>query len=160
MNEDCSEQDAIRMAKERCLKLLLFQDRTEKQLMERLLREGFTAEAAESALSYARSLHYIDDSRFARQYVMGRISGKGSSRIRAELREKGVPEAETDILLEEFREEEEKGAFRTAEKLSAGKELSDPRIFHKLLQAMLRRGYSLELSRKALKKLLENQNNS
>ena len=145
-----AEEEQFRLAKERCVLLLTYCDRTEKQLCERLVREGYPARIAERAVSWAESMHYADDSRYARQYIEGKAGSRGLARIRAELKVRGISEHEADLLLEEYGSREEQGAAVMARKLSSGKNLKDPAVFRKVLQAMLRRGFPLELSRKML----------
>ena len=63
------EQKECKKAAERAMKLLLQQDRTRKELQDRLYRAGFSERAAEYALAYVSGYGYIDDFRYAGLHV-------------------------------------------------------------------------------------------
>ena len=57
-------------ARKKALALLEIRDRTTKELRERLLRCGYSQEEAEDALRYAASFGYVDDLRYAENYIL------------------------------------------------------------------------------------------
>ena len=65
-----------REARKKALRLLEHMDRTEKGLTDRLLRAGFSEELAEDAVSYVKDYGYINDRRYALNYIMYRIHDK------------------------------------------------------------------------------------
>ena len=85
------------------LALLGVRDRTAKELSERLRRKSFTQEVAGDVLGRLQELGYVDDRRYAVEFVRGRMVHRPAGRhaLRGELRRKGV-EAETiDEVLDE-----------------------------------------------------------
>ena len=50
MDKAAKEPDEVRKAKEKAMRLLLQQDRTEKELRDRLYRAGFSETASEAAM--------------------------------------------------------------------------------------------------------------
>ena len=53
----------------RAMHLLEKQDRTERQLYDKLKQNGYPESCIESAIAYVKSYHYIDDVRYARSYI-------------------------------------------------------------------------------------------
>lgn len=62
MDKAAKEPDEVRKAKEKAMRLLLQQDRTEKELRDRLYRAGFSETASEAAMQYVSGFGYLDDS--------------------------------------------------------------------------------------------------
>ena len=56
-------------AKSRALHLLERQDRTRSGLVNKLLEGGYPVDVAEEAVAYVEELGYVDDERYARQYI-------------------------------------------------------------------------------------------
>lgn len=76
-------------ARRKALRLLEHMDRTERGLTDRLRQAGFSEEAAEDAVSYVREFGYINDERYAFNYIMYRIHDKSRQKIFQELQQKG-----------------------------------------------------------------------
>ena len=68
-------------------------DRTEKGLSDRLRQAGFSAEATEDAMEYVRSYGYLNDLRYAENYISFRMGTKSRQKILQELSGKGVDRA-------------------------------------------------------------------
>ena len=77
-------------ARRKALLLLEHMDRTEKGLSDRLRQAGFCAEAVEDAVAYVSSFGYVDDDRYAENYIAYRIQSKSKRKILQELLQKGV----------------------------------------------------------------------
>ncbi len=72
-------------------RLLNVRDRCSKELLERLVREGFDEDVAHDAIERAERSGLVDDSRFAETLVRSRLSqGKGINGIGRELRDFGI----------------------------------------------------------------------
>lgn len=74
------ERGTVGRAKEavrRAMRLLMSRDRSERELLERLGREGFGPEETGTALEYVKSYGYVNDRRYAENYVMS-AGGKKS----------------------------------------------------------------------------------
>jgi len=72
------------------------------ELAARLAGEGFNAEAVHSALAQASERHYVDDERYAQQFVTARAQrGQGPLRIRRDLTGLGLSAALADAALQE-----------------------------------------------------------
>ncbi len=77
-------------ARKKALSLLEIRDRTSKELRERLLRCGYSQEEAEDALRYAASYGYVDDRRYAENYILWRKDEKSRKKIFTDLFVKGI----------------------------------------------------------------------
>ena len=73
-------QEEQRQARKKAMKLLERMDRTEKGLSDRLLQAGFSEQAVLDAVSYVKSYGYINDSRYALNYITYRIHEKAGRR--------------------------------------------------------------------------------
>ena len=80
-----TDMEQQREARKKALRLLEHMDRTEKGLTDRLLRAGFSEELAEDAVSYVKDYGYINDRRYALNYIMYRIHDKSRQKIFQEL---------------------------------------------------------------------------
>lgn len=131
-------EDAIRKA----MNLLLYKDRSEKELRDRLAKEEFEPEQIRDAIEYVRSFGYLNDRRYAENYVAS-FAGKKSRRIiRAELEQKGVDEVLIDRALEEIPEDETGQIMELLRKKAGGPHRMDDREKRRVVGFLSRRGYS------------------
>lgn len=94
-------------AKKRGMNLLKSMDRTEADVRRKLSEGGYPEDAIDVAIEYLKSYHYIDDSRYASEYIRFKSSSMSRKRIIAKLTEKGVSQS---VVSEAFcRYEEENG---------------------------------------------------
>lgn len=77
-------------ARRKAMLLLEHMDRTEKGLSDRLRQAGFSADAVEDAMGYVRSYGYLNDRRYAENYISFRMGTKSRQKILQELSAKGV----------------------------------------------------------------------
>ena len=76
--------------RKKALKLLEHMDRTEKGLYDRLLRAGFSEALAADAVAYVKDYGYVNDARYATNYIMYKIHDKSRQKIFQELQQKGI----------------------------------------------------------------------
>ena len=101
----------IKRAKLRAMHLLEDMDRTESGLRDKLKQGLYPEEAIEAAAAYVKSFGYIDDYRYARQFIESRKSSKSTREIYALLCGKGVS---NDGIERAFEECFESGSERDA----------------------------------------------
>ena len=163
MSDPNSGEELYKEARKKALRLLEYADRTEKQLRDRLLESGFSEEAAEDALEYARSFHYLDDRRYAETFVRSRLGEKSLFEIRHMLQERGVPREVIDQVLQQSEDNEEGSDRETVESLFLKKygrqDLSDPKVYEKAFRYFSNRGFHYEDIRAALMSALEKSDN-
>ena len=103
--------------RKKALKLLEHMDRTEKGLYDRLLRAGFSEAVAADAVDYVKGYGYVDDRRYARNYIMYRIHDRSRQKIFQELQQKGVDRPTIQYAWEEAAELEEQDERRLLRKM-------------------------------------------
>lgn len=88
-------------AKLRSMSLLQSRDYTRKQLEDKLRQGGYPEECIEGAIAYVESYGYIDDRRYARDFIEYHIRTKSRTRIENDLMGKGIAK---DMIREAFGE--------------------------------------------------------
>ncbi|MCI9439758.1 MAG: regulatory protein RecX [Ruminococcus sp.] len=81
----------LKRAKLRAMHLLTDMDRTEAGLREKLLQGMYPEDLVEEALSYVRSFGYLNDLRYAENFIESKKDSKSRKEIYALLSRKGVP---------------------------------------------------------------------
>jgi len=137
---------ALSRAKARALRMLAARARTEAQVKERLLQLGFDPEIAGAAVAWLRSLGYLDDEAFARQWVRSRVEHRpmGARRLALELRRQGVPPAIADEAAGGVTEAQEtEWAFALAnERLARLGHLPREKAMRRIYGLLERRGFA------------------
>ena len=106
------EETLIPRAKRRAMHLLEKQDRTRKNLEDKLRESDYPQTAIDAAIAYVESFHYIDDERYARSYVHFHQEGKSKRRIQQDLMQKGIDRDVIALVLEEEYETSEADMIR------------------------------------------------
>lgn len=101
------EEIWIPRAKKRAMHLLEQMDRTEYQLRSKLKENGYPEEAVEEALVYVKSFHYVDDERYARNFVRIYGTQRSKMRLKQDLTKKGIDREVIAVAIEEELERSE-----------------------------------------------------
>jgi regulatory protein len=129
-------------AKKRALHLLEQMDRTESQLREKLLAAGYPKECIEEAILYLYQYHYLDDLRYARNFIRYRQDKLSRLQLKQKLMAKGISKEHIEIALEEeFSADETSQIATLLEKKHYQGEGKDTAQFRKTYQYLLRRGF-------------------
>ncbi len=107
--KDLSEEDyreimeeiLIPRAKKRAMHLLEKMDRTEDNLEKKLSEGGYPKEAIDEAVSYVKSFNYVNDERYAQNYIRSYQGKRSKERIRTDLIQKGIDKEKIDAAMEE-----------------------------------------------------------
>ncbi|MDF7680139.1 regulatory protein RecX [Enterobacteriaceae bacterium ESL0689] len=111
MTELLPRQDsAASCLRERAVRILALRDHSEQQLRRKLATPVWnkndlksvpvTPEEIDNIIHWCFANHYLDDERFARQFIVSRSrKGYGPVRIRQELQQKGVDNNIVDIAI-------------------------------------------------------------
>jgi regulatory protein len=137
--------EECKKASQKAMNLLLRQDRTKKDLRDRLCRAGFSEDAVAYALSYVESFGYIDDRRFAENFLAFHKGELSEKEIKYKLTGKGVPpEILSEVLLEYEKEDEDAALRAKLEKRLRGRKLSNMEFSekNKIIAYLTRKGYS------------------
>lgn len=142
-------------AKLRAMNLLKAREYTKKQLRDKLYDGGYPEDIIEEAVAYVESYHYIDDTRYARQYAQYRIESKSRRCIELELIKRGVDKQIINNVFTEL-EEEGIGSDETAmierllQKRRYDKENATMQEKQKTYAFLMRRGFSSESIQKMI----------
>jgi regulatory protein len=137
--------EECKKAAQKAMNLLLRQDRTKKELTERLYRAGFSEEASAYALEYVESFGYIDDRRYAENYLIFHKAEQSAKELRFKMIKKGVPpEILSEVLFEYTKNDEETALRAKLEKKLRGRRLSDMDFAekNKIIAYLTRKGFS------------------
>ena len=138
-------------AKKKALHLLERMDRTETQLRQKLTELRYPKEIVEEAVSYVKSFHYIDDVRYARQYIESRRERESIRQMRMALLQKGIAGEILDGVLQDTEPpDEEKQIRRWMGKRQYDPEAADEKERARMYRFLLRKGYSCENIRNLL----------
>lgn len=129
-------------AKKRAMHLLERMDRTESQLSEKLRQNGYPDICIEEAIAYVKSYHYIDDTRYAENYVRFHQQKKSRQRLKMDLYAKGIDKAIIEDVLEKtFSSDEQEKIRRLLKKRHFDYGRSDRKEQQKTYQFLMRRGF-------------------
>ena len=135
------ENEESRDPRKKAMDLLLYRDRTEKELRERLLEAGFDEKEAEKGISYVASFGYLNDRRYAENYVFGMQGRKSRCQIRRELEEKGVAEETVENALSEIPENATEQIYALLCKRAGEPHQLQERELRRLFGYLARRGF-------------------
>lgn len=142
-------------AKLRAMNLLKSRQYTEKQLMDKLLLGGYTDELARTAVDYVKSYHYIDDARYAYDYITCHMENHSLKEIEQKLLQKGISKEQIHRAAEQHMENgelpDEKDMIRRLleKKHWLGKKL-DEKEKRRIYGYFYRKGFSQEAVRQVL----------
>ena len=109
--EEITDPEELRsMALRKCGVLLKSQDYTEQRLRMKLRTAGFPEDTVTMAAEAMKDAHYIDDRRYAENYVKYHLRDRSRRRIEQDLQERGIAE---DTIEEAFQTMTEKAGEKT-----------------------------------------------
>ncbi|HYM51691.1 MAG TPA: regulatory protein RecX [Candidatus Limnocylindrales bacterium] len=85
-----ADPDSVDAAYAAAVRRLAAQPQSRAMLTAKLVRAGYSVEAAEAAAARAAERGYLDDEEFARSLVRRRSQGRGQAMIARELRARGI----------------------------------------------------------------------
>ena len=138
-------------AKMRAVRIVSASSVTKGDLEQRLIHKGEDPQQAKEAVQWMSDLNLLDDSRVAEQVVQRCISrGYGLQRAKQALYEKKVPKQYWDEALADYPDQVEKITDYLHNHLG---EEYDQRELKRAIDALMRRGHSYAVIRKALNRL-------
>lgn len=127
--------------KKRAMFLLERMDRTEQQLYDKLRQSGYPEGCIVAAVDYVKQFHYIDDFRYAKNYIRYQQNKKSRQRLMLDLMQKGVSREWIERALEEeFVSDEREKIKKLLEKRHYDAS-SDRKEQQRMYQYLMRRGY-------------------
>lgn len=144
----------LKRAKLRAMHLLEDMDRTEAALREKLTQGLYPQEAVDKAIDYVKSFGYLNDARYAENFVRSRQGSKSRREIWALLMQKGVAPELAEAAFEECysgKEDEEQEAIRRIlKKRKYDPEASDEAKMQKIYGYLARKGFRYDTVRQVI----------
>ena len=129
-------------AKKRAMYQLEQMDRTEHQLRDKLLQNGYPAVCVDLAIDYVKKYHYIDDLRYATNYISYQQKRKSRQKLKIDLLTKGIDKNVIEQALDEAFDSDEQIKIRQLlEKKHYDPKECDRKEKQKTYQYLMRRGF-------------------
>ena len=141
----------IKRARLRCMHILKSTDKTEYQLRLKLQQEEYPEEIADDALEYVKSYHYVDDERYAENYIRSKASSRSRMQLKTDLLSKGIRPDAADKALEALTQEDEQEqilAWLRKKRFDPGTASEEEK--NALIRSLMRRGFSYGMIKNAL----------
>lgn len=161
--EEISEADYLtimgellpKRAKLRCMNLLKTRDYTEHQLRNKLRQGGYPEIIIDEAIQYVASYHYIDDKRFAVDYITLHENGKSRRQLEQALYTRGIP---GETAAEAFMEWEASGGSQDEQQMIKNlldkkhydPETADSKERQRIYAFLMRKGFPGDLVRRTM----------
>ena len=149
------ESEILENAKKKALHHLSYRDLTEAQLREKLEAGEFPPPAIDAAVEYVRSYHYIDDKRYADQYVRAKKAERSVFEMREELRRRGVQQELVDEAIGSGEVDETETVRTLFLKKFGRKDLSDPKLYEKALRYFAGKRFPYGAAKDGIRSALE-----
>ena len=122
----------------RAVHLIERQERTERQLREKLS----LSEYPEDAVSYVKKRRYLDDERYTRTFIRFHQTERSKMRLKSDLIKRGVSKDVIERCIEEEFSSDEKAQIRALlEKKGFSQSEADRNESRKMYQFLMRRGF-------------------
>ena len=138
-------------AKMRAVRIVAASNVSKADLQERLIRKGESPKQAREAVAWMEDLSFVDDEKTARHIVEQCVrKGYGIARAKQMLYEKRIPKEYWESALEDYPEQRDHIVDFLRSRLKGE---WDERDLKRAVDALLRRGHSYSVIRKALEDL-------
>lgn len=144
-------------ARVKALRLLAVRSRSISEMKQRLTMAGFSQEVIDDAVQWLVSLNYLDDVRFAEEFVrtQTRLRPMGRRRLHAELKARGVLNEAIQKAVDSLEEDEVHIAKEAARKGWARyKKLPSEKARRRLMGYLQRRGFDYSTIRAVVSEFL------
>ncbi len=138
------QDDALQQA----LRFLGYRSRSEAEIRAHLSRRSHPPAAVNRALTRLRSLNYVSDENFAKNWALARLQSRGFGplRIEHELKSKGIGDALRRAVIDDLfgAGQETERAKWVLQKRFKGKSFRDPKSFRQAAAFLERQGFNGE----------------
>ncbi len=142
-------------AKRRAMNLLQNRDYTEAGLREKLRNGDYPESCIEEAVAYVKSYGYVDDCRYAGDFITYNLDRKSRTRMEQDLMRKGISKDTIRTVFEELEEQgtsQDEGAMirRLLEKKKYDPQTATGQEKQRMYAFLYRRGFRAEVISRAL----------
>ncbi|MBR3833203.1 MAG: regulatory protein RecX [Lachnospiraceae bacterium] len=136
---------------DKAVNLLAFKDRTVQEINIKLKEKGYSSEEVDEAVEKLSYYGYLNDQRYTISYFKDNASKKGKKLIVRELDQKGVDKNVIVDVLDDMNIDELHVVEDIIKRRYASIDLEDDKAYRRLVGYFLRRGFSYDNVRKALR---------
>lgn len=158
--EKIIEEDNYIKCKNDGLKFMERSFKTEKQIHDKLLQKGYDSKTIEKAMNSLKEYNLIDDSKYVDMYIKEKLKSEGRNKIKYSLLQKGINESVIKQKLEDMDSNiEAEGLVKIAENKYnqlVKREEDKKKLYKKLGDFLIRKGYSFDDIKPILNKLINN----
>lgn len=140
-------------AKKKAMDLLIRSDKTEKELRDKLKRDGFPPFIIDQTIAYLHSYHYINEDNHLETYIRYHSKGKSRLFMKQELKKKGFDSEKIGYYLDECYDEQEELRYVIGKRTANMLEIS-PQQREKLTMQLYRKGFSLSDIRREMNRII------
>lgn len=148
---------ALPRAKKRAMGILVKQDKTEQELRQKLEQSMTDSISLEETMEYLRSFGYVNDYRYASDYIRNKKKRKSYRLIRSELKKKGIPEEVLEQVFAEAGEQKGEDIREQIEKYIRKYPEMNREARQKVCAHFYRKGYAGSLVMETLERILEDK---
>ncbi len=145
------ENTVLRRAKQKAMAILKYMDRTEQELRQKLKQADYTETIIESAIDYVKKFHYLDDERYAMNYIRFKKNTKSKRQLQTELSQKGIRKEYIELAFEEEYDDEELAIQKAVAKKTTDIDSLSQEEKMKLASSLYRKGFKMDLIQKYTK---------
>lgn len=141
----------LKRSKKYVLNILKRMDKTRYEVITKLRQAGYNEDIIDKTLEYIDKYNYIDDGRYARQYIRFKRDDKSKKEIKYLLLKKGISkDVIEEALIEEYKSEET-ALVKAINKKRRGKDELSAKEKRRLIVNLYNKGYKMDLIKKHLK---------
>jgi len=143
---------------EYALYLLELRDRSVKEIERKMTEKEYTADDIEKSINFLLDKDFLNDERFVENKIKQlKLRGQGKFKVKFSLGRYGLAKELIDEKVNDISETEEfENAKELAQKLIKKKKIEPEKRYEKVGRFLAGRGYSIEVVKKVLDKLLKN----
>jgi len=162
--EKIKSSEAETQAKNNAINYLSYRQRSSKEIIDHLIKKGFTRACAQDVTRELQSVHLVNDLEFARAFVRDRLKRKptGQALLRMQLLAKGMTSVMAEMVLAELisPQSQQASALQAAKRKlqltqNSKLHLDEEKRKKRLLDFLLRRGFSYEIALKTIRTTLD-----
>ena len=150
------KETLVPRARKKALDILSRADCSEADLKRKLSLKNYLPDAIDDAVKYVKKFNYINDERYAVNYINYRSKAKSTRQIKMELISKGIDNDIIDGLLVDNNISDEEALYNLLKKKIKNPEEMNEEKIKKLYSYLYRKGFSTELIHSGINDYLSN----
>lgn len=157
LNDIVNEDNYIK-CKSSALRIIERTYKSEKEMFNKLIEKGYDDNTIINVIEFLRKYNFLDDLAYTKMYIKDKIKAQGKNKIKFALIKKGISE---EIVNQELEDVDDIDQNNTLMKLAESKyktllknEQDSRKLFKKLSDFLMRKGFQWEEIKSVLKVLL------